>query len=255
MNASTPHPNPAAAKLRATEPVHEMLSRAVREIPGWSPVEELFGLYSAAVFDPTVPGDLVEVGAWCGRSTIALGLAAKSLGRKLHTVDIFPERDDWYQNPDGTWSIRLTIAGRTVEACNVTTVWDKAFRETVLPVYSNGQSPRKLNDAAVARYGLQDHVKVHRATAQMFLEAAAATTRFKLVFLDADHGEAAVQKEIESFLPLLSPGGAMCFDDAFTSYDGVDEAIVRYLLERKPAVIDQSMRLTRKMFLARKSRG
>ena len=63
-----------------------------------------------------------------------------------------------------------------------------------------------------------------------------------------------MQKEIESFLPLLSPGGVMCFDDAFTSYDGVDDAIVKCLLERKPAIIDQSMRMTRKMFLARKSR-
>lgn len=255
MSASNFHPNPAAAKLRASEPVHDMLNRAVQEIPGWSPVEELFGLYSASVFDPTVPGDLVEVGAWCGRSTIALGLAAKALGRKLHTVDIFPELDDWYQNPDGTWSIRLTIAGETVEACNITTVWDKAFKETVLPVYSNRQSPRKLHDAAVARYGLQDHVKVHRATAQTFLKDVASGSRFKMVFLDADHGEAAVQKEIESFLPLLSPGGVMCFDDAFTSYDGVDDAIVKCLLERKPAIIDQSMRMTRKMFLARKSRA
>lgn len=255
MSAPFPHPNPVASKLRASEPVYDTLRRAVEEIPGWSPVEELFGLYAAAVFDPAIAGDLLEIGAWCGRSTIAMGLAARTLGRVLHTVDIFPERDDWYQNADGTWSLRVHIGDKVVDACNVTTVWDKAFRETIVPVYSDGRSPRSIHDAAVKRYGLTDTVKVHRATAQMFLKTLAAGSRFKIVFLDADHGEAAVKAEIDSFMPLLSPGGCMCFDDAFTSYDGVDEAIVKNLVANRESGIDLSMRVTRKMFLARKARG
>jgi predicted O-methyltransferase YrrM len=234
--------------------VYDTLSRAVAQIPGWSPVEELFGLYSAAVFDPTVPGDLVEIGAWCGRSTVALGLAARTLGRVLHSVDIFPEKDDWYQNKDGTWSIRLKIGDETVDACNITTVWDDAFRQTVLPIYSDGNSPRRRHAEAISKFGLKDSVKVHRATAKMFLRDMAPDSAFKLVFLDADHGEAAVGAEIDSFLPRLSAGGALCFDDAFTSYEGVDDAIVKRLLERQPPVVDAAMRVTRKMFLARKRR-
>ncbi len=240
--------------LRASEPIYDTLRRAVEAIPGWSPVEELFGLYAAAVFDDRVPGDLVEIGAWCGRSTIALGLAARTLGRVLHSVDIFPEKDDWYQNGDGTWSIRLTIGGETVDACNITTVWDAAFRETVLPIYAKGSSPRLRHAEAIANFGVGDWVKVHRATATMFLAGVRRDSAFKLVFLDADHGEAAVGAEIDGFLPFLSPGGVLCFDDAFTSYDGVDDAIVKRLLEREPAVVDRSMRVTRKMFLARKCR-
>ena len=252
--APFPHPNPAAAQLRATEPIHDTLKRVVDEIPGWSPVEELFGLYAAAVFDPTVAGDMVEVGAWCGRSTIALGLAAKALGRTLHSVDIFPERDDWYQNDDGSWSIRLKIGEETVEGNKEASAWDKVFRETILPVYANGRSPRSIQAEAITRYGVEKHVKVHRATSGMFLRTIPKDAKFKLVFLDADHGEGAVKSEIDGFLPYLPPGGSLCFDDAFTMYDGVDEAIVKRLLERNPPVIDFGARVTRKMFLARKSR-
>jgi predicted O-methyltransferase YrrM len=149
----------------------------------------------------------------------------------------------------------VQIGDEVVEACAITTVWDKAFRETILPVYADGRSPRKIHDDAVRRYGLEGVVKVHRATAAMFLAKQPAGQRFKIVFLDADHGEAAVSAEIDKFMPRLSPGGCICFDDAFTSYDGVDDAIVKTLLERRSAEIDLSMRVTRKMFLARKRRG
>ena len=109
--------------LRATEPLYDLLSRAATMIPGRTPAEQLFALYAAAAFDLARVGDLVEIGAWCGRSTVALGLAAQATGCRLHTVDIFPERDDWQCSADGSWSIKTVIDGETVEALSDATCW------------------------------------------------------------------------------------------------------------------------------------
>ena len=49
----------------------------------------------------------------------------------------------------------------------------------------------------------------------------------------------------------LVPGGWLCFDDAFSTYEGVDRAI-RDLVIGKPE-FDFSQQLTRKLFVARRT--
>ena len=51
-------------------------------------------------------------------------------------------------------------------------------------------------------------------------------------------------------MPRLSPGGWLCFDDAFTSYEGVNRAVRERVLQSD--AFDLSMQLTRKLFVARK---
>jgi len=70
--------------------------------------------------------------------------------------------------------------------------------------------------------------------------------------VDADHSYEAVCHDIDNIVPLLSPGGWLCFDDAFTSYDGVNRAIRDRVLASD--AFDLSMQPTRKLFAARKRR-
>lgn len=235
---------------RKIESVHAMLARVAESIPGWTPLEQLFALYATVAFDQSQSADIVEVGSWCGRSTIALGLAAKYAGRQLHAVDIFPERDDWIRNPDGTWSIRTLIDDTVVNACDIQTVWNEAFENSILPVYADDFSPRLRLERGLDQFGVRDWVQVHRATGEMF-RLKRPGLRIGTLFLDADHSEASVRADIEGFLPMMEPGACMCFDDAFTVYDGIDRAITDALISRFPPVMAAGSQLTRKLFSAR----
>ena len=57
--------------------------------------------------------------------------------------------------------------------------------------------------------------------------------------------------DIARLAPLLVPGGWICFDDAFSSYDGVNRAITQLVIDN-PAY-DVTRQLTRKCFAARKA--
>ena len=64
----------------------------IREIPGWLADEEaelLLSTCERALTDLPAPGAVVEVGSYCGRSTVVLGSAVKSLrpDGRVHAID------------------------------------------------------------------------------------------------------------------------------------------------------------------------
>ena len=77
----------------------DRLRRAAEEARGFMPSDEGLALYEAAM-SLVVPGPLLEVGSYCGKSAIYLGAAAQSLGRVLfaNSITLTP----------GTVSIRLS---------------------------------------------------------------------------------------------------------------------------------------------------
>ncbi len=120
-----------------------------------------------------VPGRIIEVGSWEGRSTIAL---AHATDRPIHAVDTWAgspgeisaelaEGRDVYQ----TWlsNVGMTTDGNVVEH-------RMGWREY-----------RELDDSPVA-----------------------------LLFIDAEHTYREVADNIDAYLPLMSPGGIICGDDA-----------------------------------------
>ena len=62
------------------------LEAAARSARGFMPHEEGIGLYEAAL-GITALGPIVEVGAYCGKSTIYLAAAAIEIGSVVFTVD------------------------------------------------------------------------------------------------------------------------------------------------------------------------
>jgi hypothetical protein len=74
--------------------------------------------------------------------------------------------------------------------------------------------------------------------------------RLRLAFSDGDHSCDAVCQDIEIVDRYLLPGGWICFDDAFSSYDGVNQAIEEKIVES--GKFRNCQQLTRKFFVAQK---
>jgi predicted O-methyltransferase YrrM len=120
-----------------------------------------------------VPGLIVEIGAWEGRSTIAMANAAYP--RRTHSVDTWAGSPgeisaDLARDRDvyATWcqNVARATKGNVVE-------WVMGWRDYVPTV-----------DQPVA-----------------------------LLFIDAEHTYAEVRDTIEAFRPLMAPGGIICGDD------------------------------------------
>lgn len=119
-------------------------------------------------------GDVLELGAWYGFSTVVLAQAA----RKVTSVD-------WHQG-DGS----LTEMG-------------EAGRDTWAEYRAN-----------LARYGVTGRVDARRGRFEDVLPALKAQgVLFDGVFLDAQHDAAAVQADLDLVLPLVRPGGWVAFHD------------------------------------------
>lgn len=235
-----------------TQPIWSQIETAVEDVPGWSPVDQFYSLFMLAASSAHLDADLLEVGSWCGRSAVALGLAAHLTGRgRVHCIDLFPERDDWYRNEDGTFSLRVNLQGVAVDAYTGQRVWAEAFERDIRPLYAKNQSLYSMFQDTIAARGLGMVVQPFRGTLKSFLAAAPKDFRCRVAFLDGDHGYEAVCSDISRISRHLMPGGWLCFDDAFTTYEGVDRAI-RDLVIAQPA-FDFSQQLTRKLFVARKA--
>ena len=85
-----------------TKPAIHRIEEIAASIPGWTPVDELFALFTLVYATVRTEGDIIELGSWCGRSSVVLGYAAAMTGNtKVHCVDLFP-------------SVKIGIAIQTV---------------------------------------------------------------------------------------------------------------------------------------------
>jgi hypothetical protein len=130
------------------------------------------------------------------------------------------------------------------------TVWPEAFERDIAPLYEQASSVRSIFDETIRREGLQAVVRAYRGTSAVVLRLASEGLRIRVGFIDGDHSFEAVCADIDRIAPILVPGGWLCFDDAFTSYSGVDRAIRERVIAS--GEFDHAAQLTRKMFVARK---
>lgn len=231
-------------------PIVNQIEEMVRDVPGWSPADQLNALFSLA-YSCDADGDIIELGSWCGRSATALGLAAKLTGCTLHAVDLFPEKRDWRRNDDGSYSFAVRLGDRTIGAYETQTVWSEPFLRDIAPVYESYDGILDVFVEAMTRNELLDAVRPFRGNLQMFAAAAPAGLRCKLAFIDGDHCYDAVVDDITAVERFLVPGGWICFDDAFSCYEGVDRAITDRIINS--GAYDRCQQVTRKLFVARRT--
>jgi len=234
-----------------TTPVATLIEDAAKDIPGWSPQDQLLSLFTLAFSSANLEGDILELGSWCGRSALALGLAVKLSGKgKVHCVDLFPEKNDWYQNADGTYSFSVTIDGKEYGAYGDQTVWAEPFLRDIAPMYERFSGTLEAFNIAMVANGLTECVIPYRANLEKFINLAPKELALRLAFIDGDHSYKAIAKDIEIVERFLLPGGWICFDDAFSSYEGVNEAIQKHIIGS--GCYQNCQQLTRKFFVAQR---
>ncbi|MEU1347507.1 class I SAM-dependent methyltransferase [Streptomyces sp. NPDC005795] len=181
-NAPSHQEDPVAA-----EPKPEILA-AFQAAKGFMPVVEGLALYAAAAEAAALGLPLLEVGTYCGRSTILLADAARAAGVTALTVD--HHRGSEEQQPG--W-----------EYHDPTVVDPEVGRMDTLPTFRRTLHAAGLEDHVVALVGRSPQV------------AAVWGGRLGLVFIDGGHTDEHANGDYEGWAPHLAEGGLLVIHDVF----------------------------------------
>ena len=143
-------------------------------------------LHDAALSAPT--GLWLEVGTYCGRSTVHLGAAAVVLGAHLVTLD--HHRGSEENQPGWEWHDASLVDLHTGRLDTL-----PSLRHTLWDV------------------GLDDTVSVLVGTTQQV--GRWWSSPLSLLFLDGNHTEEVAQHDYEAFAAHLAPGGLLLVHDVF----------------------------------------
>ncbi len=221
-------------------------------VPGWCPADQLQALFKLACSTAEQSGDFVEIGTWHGRSAGALALAAQALNdARLFCFDLFPDQSDWSANSDGTYSFSVEIDGRIHRGCDRQTVWREVWEQTISPTYDEHGPPLAGAVGTLQRLGVYHLVEMTRGTSSDLPRVLSDEATLRLAYLDGEHSYEAVVRDVQNVLPMLGPGGWLCFDDAFSSYSGVDQAIDELVIDSD--LFCSASQITRKLFVARRT--
>lgn len=151
------------------------------------PPDEGLALYEAAM-SLAVPGPLLEVGSYCGKSAIYLGAAAQSRGRVLFAVDHHRGSEE---NQPG-W-----------EHHDPELVDPELGMMDTLPFFRRAVHDAGLEDTVVAVVGDSPAV------------AAAWAGPLAMVFIDGGHGSEPARADYEGWAPHVAPSGLLAIHDVF----------------------------------------
>ena len=163
------------------------LARAAEAAKGFMPPDEGLALYeTAAAYAPA--GPIMEIGTYCGKSTIYLAAAARAHGQTVLTVDHHHGSEEHQEG----WEYHDTSL-----------IDPGTGRIDTLPQFR----------ATIAAAGLEDHVVaiVGRSTQV----ARVWRAPLGLLFIDGGHTDAAAQRDYEGWVPWVAVGGALAIHDVF----------------------------------------
>lgn len=158
---------------------------------GFMPVEEGDALFDAACAGGTAPPGhvFVEVGSYCGRSTVWLGAAARLAGTTLFAVDHHGGSEE---NQVG-W-----------EWHDPTLIDDTTKRINTLPFFEHTIASCGLNDAVQAIVGDSSSV------------ASTWSKPIAFLFIDGGHGTNMARNDYEAWTPHVVVGGRLAIHDVFS---------------------------------------
>ncbi|MET9803977.1 class I SAM-dependent methyltransferase [Streptomyces sp. NPDC006368] len=175
------------AATAPTAPAPETLA-AFEAAKGFMPVREGLALYAAAAEAGRLGLPLLEVGTYCGRSTILLADAARAAGTVVVTVD--HHRGSEEQQPG--W-----------EYHDPTVVDPEVGLMDTLPTFR-----RTLRKA-----GLEDHVIAVVGRSPQVVKVWAGEVG--MVFIDGGHTDEHANADYEGWAPRVAPGGLLVIHDVF----------------------------------------
>jgi MMP 1-O-methyltransferase len=168
--------------------VDPVLREAAEAARGFMPADEGLALHDAAIAAAVVPGPFLEVGSYCGKSSVYLGAAAKVVGRVLFAVDHHRGSEEnqagweWHE-PD---LVDPLVGKMDTLPTFRRTVHDAGVEDVVIAVV--GQSP---------------------------LVAANWTTPLAFLFVDGGHGVEPARADFAGWTPHVTPGGTLAIHDVF----------------------------------------
>jgi MMP 1-O-methyltransferase len=160
---------------------------AFRAAPGFMPEDEGLALYAAAV-EVAPLGPLIEIGSYCGRSTLLLAAAAATAG--THVVTIDHHRGSEEHQPG--W-----------EYHDPTLVDPAVGRIDTLPVFRR----------TIATSGLEPHVIAITARSEDVGRYWAHGAG--LVFVDGSHTDESAQRDYAAWAEHVVAGGLLAIHDVF----------------------------------------
>jgi predicted O-methyltransferase YrrM len=157
---------------------------------GFMPPDEGDALHDAALAAARrLPGlPMVEVGSYCGRSTIWLGAAARAAGTVVFAVD--HHRGSEENQPGWEWH-------------DPTTVDPAVGKMDTLPLFRRAVHDAGLEDVVVAVVGPSPLVARHWGTPCAF------------VFVDGGHGVEPARADYAGWAPHVAVGGTLAIHDVF----------------------------------------
>lgn len=166
------------------------------EVTGFMPADEGRALYEAAL-EYLRDGAGVEIGTYCGKSTLLLGAAAQERNSVLYTIDHHhgsEEHQPGWEYHDA--SMVDAVTGRF----------------DTLPTLRRTLDAAELDDHVVAVVGKSTTV------------ARGWRTPLQLVFIDGGHSEAAAAADFDGWAKWVSAGGALVIHDVFANPDDGGQA-------------------------------
>ncbi|WP_199573507.1 class I SAM-dependent methyltransferase [Streptomyces murinus] len=171
----------------ATAPQSEILA-AFEAAKGFMPVDEGLALYAAAVEAGALGLPLLEVGTYCGRSTVLVADAARAAGVTALTVD--HHRGSEEQQPGWDYHDPETV---DLEVGLMDTL--PTFRRTLF------------------RAGLEEHVIALVGRSPQVAAVWGGPLGF--VFIDGGHTDEHATADYEGWAPHLADGGLLAIHDVF----------------------------------------
>jgi predicted O-methyltransferase YrrM len=163
------------------------LRAAAEAARGFMPPDEGLALYAAAA-SLEVDGPLLEIGSYCGKSSVYLGAAAKERGTVLFAVD--HHRGSEENQPGWEWH-------------EPDLVDDAVGRIDTLPWFRRTVHDAGLEGSVVAIVGDSPTVAAHW------------TTPLALLFIDGGHGTEPAHRDYEQWTPHVRDGGLLLIHDVF----------------------------------------
>ncbi|HEX5567564.1 MAG TPA: class I SAM-dependent methyltransferase [Streptomyces sp.] len=189
----------------AAEPVPEVLA-AFSAAKGFMPADEGLALYAAAADAARLGLPLLEIGTYCGRSTILLADAARRSGRDVTVLTLDHHRGSEEQQPG--W-----------EYHDPTLVDPEVGLMDTLPAFRRTLHAAGLEDRVVALVGRSPQV------------ASVWGGRLGMVFVDGGHTDEHATADYEGWVPHLADGGLLVVHDVFP--DPADGGQAPYRIYRR----------------------
>lgn len=160
-------------------------------VTGFMPADEGRALYDAAI-RYLGNGTGVEIGTYCGKSTVLLGAAAQQTGGVVYTVDHHHGSEEHQPG----WEFH-----------------DTSMIDPMTGLFDTLPTLRHTLDAA----GLDDHVIA--VVGRSHVVARSWRTPLSFLFIDGGHTEEAAQRDYAGWAPWVTVGGGLVIHDVFPNPD------------------------------------